>query len=682
MKSTNSHSLYNNACYKLNCAEISCVSKSSDENNNLRHVGRRGFLTNLIGASAAIGSSNGFAGVSSKPNAAASGYYADKIIHNAKIATLDSKNNFVQAIAIKGELIQRIGSNHEVMQLRGPNTLVIDAKRKTIIPGLIDAHTHFIRGGLTYSMEVRWDGVPSLAEGLRMLQTQAARTPAPHWVQIIGGWTWAQFEEKRFPTLEEINVATGDTPAMIMHMYDRAWINKAGLRVLGWNKDTPNPFGGMIEKDQAGNPTGLLVATIGLPALVNTWLKIPRLSAQDQALSTQHFMRENNRLGLTSVIDAGGGGQNYPDNYAAIAELAQNQQLTMRIGYELFAQAGGRELENYQNWSKIVQVGQGDDYFRMIGAGEYIVWAAGDVTNFDKDPQLIPTVMESQLSAVGKFLASNNWPFRMHTSYDATAQRVLNVLEQVHREVPLNTLRWGLDHCETISAQSLERVAAMGGSINIQNRMSLDGEAFNRRYGKQVSLDAPPIKRIREMGIPLAAGTDGNRATSYNPWVGVHWLITGKTLGGAKLQGDHNLLSREEALGLYTKGGAWISKEENKKGTLEIGKLADLVILSADFFSIDVDAIRELESDLTMVGGRVVYANGAYSHLAIKAPDIKQVWLPINEYGKYYKSSKTAKTAAYNLEQQRIQSAYSHAQSHPQIIGDSGSWSVECPCAF
>ncbi len=688
MNKTNSHSLFNNACYKINCADPGCSSGSSgaigsmggDGGGGGGGVGRRGFLTNLIGAGAAVGSVASFAKAPKNSLPSASGFYADKIIYNAKIATLDPKNPRAQAIAIKGDLIQRVGSDHEVMQLRGPNTITIDAKKKTIIPGLIDAHTHFIRGGLTYSMEVRWDGVQSLAQGLQMLQNQAARTPAPHWVQIIGGWTWAQFEERRFPTLEEINAATGDTPAMIMHMYDRAWINQAGLRVLGWNKDTPNPFGGFIEKDAVGNPTGLLVATIGLPALVNTWLKIPRLSPQDQILSTQHFMRESNRLGLTSVIDAGGGGQNYPDNYAAIAQLAQNQQLTLRIGYELFAQAGGRELENYQNWSQMVQVGQGDDYFRMIGAGEYIVWAAGDVTNFDKDPQVIPPVMESQLSAVGKFLASNNWPFRMHTSFDATAQRVLSVLEQVHREVPLNGLRWGLDHCETISAQSLERVAAMGGSINIQNRMSLDGEAFNKRYGERVSADAPPIKRIREMGIALAAGTDGNRATSYNPWIGVHWLITGKTLGGAKLQSDQNLLSREEALGLYTKGGAWMTKEEDKKGTLEIGKLADLVLLSADFFSIGVDAIKDLESELTMVGGRVVYANGVYTQLAMKAPEIKQVWLPINDYGKYYKSIKSPKKTAQNSQQQRMQNTYSHA--HPQIIGDSGVWTMECPCAF
>jgi hypothetical protein len=216
----------------------------------------------------------------------------------------------------------------------------------------------------------------------------------------------------------------------------------------------------------------------------------------------------------------------------------------------------------------------------------------------------------------------------------------------------------------------------MGGSVNIQNRMSLDGEAFYKRYGDIVSRDAPPIKLIREMGIPLAAGTDGNRATSYNPWIGIHWLVTGKTLGGLQTQGNHNLLTREEALALYTKGGAWISSDEERKGTLKIGKLADLVILSDDFFNVEVDAIKDLEAELTMVGGRVVYARGEYSALAIPAPEIKQVWLPMTEFGKYYK--KDSHMATKTVSKLPVRS--SHA--HPLIIGDSGTWKMECPCAF
>lgn len=632
--------------------------------------GRRDFIKDTLTASAGLFGLSALSGCIPliKSDAA-----ADTLLVNGRIATLDARKSVASALAIRGDSIAAVGTMEELAHLQGPNTRVIDLAGRTVVPGLNDAHTHFIRGGLTYSMEVRWDGLPSLADGLAMLRKQARITPSPHWVQVIGGWTWAQFAEKRFPTLDEINAATGDTPAMVMHLYDRAWVNRAGLKVLGWNKDTPNPFGGVIERDASGNPTGLLAATVGLVALVSAWLKIPRLSEDDQAISTRHFMREHNRLGITSVIDAGGGGQNYPDNYQAIAKLAANDQLTLRIGYTLFAQAGGHELENYQKWSKMVKLGQGNDYFRMIGAGEYIVWAAGDVTNFAKDPAVIPPVMETQLTAVAKFIAGERWPFRMHASFDYTAQRILGVLEQVNREVPLQGLRWGLDHCETIQPKTLERVAALGGSINIQNRMSTDGEAFVKKYGEKVAGDAPPIARIREMGIPLAAGTDANRANTYNPWVGVHWLISGRTLGGAALNGKHNLLDRTEALRLYTSGGAWVSSEESHKGTLEAGRLADLVVLSADYFNIPEDAIKELESVMTVVGGKVVYASGAYASLSPAAPPMAQDWLPIRSFGQYYKRAGMEPPV-------KIAAASGH--QHPLIIGDSGSWGMECPCSF
>src|SRR2546429_1656808 len=360
-----------------------------------------------------------------------------------------------------------------------------------------------------------------------------------------------------FPTLEEINAASGDTPCMIMHLYDRAWLNRSAIRVLGWEREVPKLFGGFVERDAGGNPTGLVMSTTSLASLVAVWLRVPRLSPEDQITSTRHFMREHNRLGVTSVIDAGGGGQNYPDNYAAIAKLAADAQMTLRIGYTLFAQAPGKELENYTAWAKLVKLGQGTDYYRMIGTGEYILYAAGDVANFAKDYPVPPAgVMEKNLSAVVKFIVGQGWPFRQHTTFDASASRVLDVLEQVNREMPLKNLRWGLDHCEGLKPATLERLAALGGSIDIQNRMSLDGEAFLKKYGAQAAADAPPVARIREMGIPLACGTDGNRATSYNPWIGLHWLVSGKTLGGAKLQGDRNLLDRTEALRLYTAGGA------------------------------------------------------------------------------------------------------------------------------
>ncbi|HEX6157487.1 MAG TPA: amidohydrolase [Burkholderiales bacterium] len=591
---------------------------------------------------------------------------ADTLIVNARIATLDPDQPNAEAIAIRGERILAVGNPGELERYRGPNTRVIDAGRRIVIPGLNDAHTHFIRGGLTYTNEVRWDGVPSLAEGLRRVREQARRTPAPHWVQVIGGWTWAQFQEKRFPTLEEINAASGDTPCMIMHLYDRAWLNRAAIRVLGWEKEVPKLFGGYVERDAGGTTTGLVMSTTSLASLVAVWLRVPRLSPEEQIASTRHFMREHNRLGVTSVIDAGGGGQNFPENYAAIAKLAADNQLTLRIAYELFAQAPGKELGNYQEWAKLVKIGQGNDYYRMVGAGEYILYAAGDPANFAKDWNVAPPgVMEKNFGEVVKYLAGLGWPFRQHATFDATASRILNVLEDVNRELPLKKLRWGLDHCETLTPKTLERIAALGGHVNIQNRMSLDGEAFLAKYGAPAAADAPPIARIREMKIPLACGTDGNRATSYNPWVGVHWLLTGRTLGGAQLQGEKNLLGRTDALRLWTEGGAWMSSEEDKKGTLAAGKLADLVLLSGDYFSMPVDEVKDLESVLTMVGGKVVYAAGPYARLDPPPPPALPDWLPVKHYGGYYKGDMRAKISQ------------SH---HPLILSDAGNWSIECSC--
>src|SRR6202011_2446340 len=234
----------------------------------------------------------------------------DSIIHSAKIAT-NGVPSFVEAVAIKDGKISATGKNDEILRQRGPETEVIDGKGRAIIPGLNDSHMHPIRGGLNYNMELRWDGVPSLADALRMLKEQAARTPAPQWVRVIGGWTEFQFAERRMPTLDEINAVSPETPVFVLHLYDRAMLNGAALRAVGYTKDTPGPPGGEIERDRQGNPTGLLIARPNASILYATLAKGPKLSPEHRMNSSRHFMRELNRLGLTSIIDAGGGFQNY-----------------------------------------------------------------------------------------------------------------------------------------------------------------------------------------------------------------------------------------------------------------------------------------------------------------------------------------------------------------------------------
>ncbi len=419
-----------------------------------------------------------------------------------------------------------------------------------------------------------------------------------------------------------------------MHIYDRAFVNKAGMRVLGFTRETPDPFGGTLGRDEAGNPTGLVVNVTNIGSLLGLFARIPKLQPADQMVSTRQFMRELNRFGVTSVSDAGGGGQNYPGNYAAIAQLAADKQMTVRIGYSLFAQRPGHENEDYAQWVTQVKPGDGDGFLRMEGAGEYMVWAMHDPANFSKDPVPPRPVDEAALVEAVKLVVGQGWPFRLHANYDSTVQNILGALEKANRDVPLNRVRWVIDHAETISPRSLERVAAMGGSIAVQNRMTLDGDAFAAKWGAEAAADAPPIGRIRSMGIKLAAGTDGNRATSHNPWVSIAWLVTGRTIGGTKLNADRNLVSREEALRLWT-AGSWLTGEEGRKGTLTPGKWADLAVLSDDVMTVPEDRIAGITSAMTMVGGRVVHGEGPFAALAPAALPVVPDWLPIGSYPSY-----------------------------------------------
>jgi predicted amidohydrolase YtcJ len=601
---------------------------------------------------------------------------ASLIIENAKIITVDPKNPQAEAIAIAGEEVLAVGTRRDIERFRSADTQIIDAGGRTVIPGLNDSHTHFIRGGLTYSQELRWDGVPSLSIALQMLKDQAARTPAPHWVQVVGGWTGVQFKEKRLPTLDEINAATGDVPAFVMHIYDRAFLNKPAMRVLGFTKDSPDPMGGRLERDTSGAPTGLVINVSSIGSLLGIFARIPKLDAAQQIISTRHFMRELNRLGVTSVIDAGGGGQNYPGNYQATAKLAADKELTVRVGYSLFAQRPGKELEDYQAWVTQVKPGQGDDYFRMVGAGEYMVWAMHDPANFSKDvipPQAVP---ESQLVEAIKLVASHGWPFRLHANYDQTAQNLLRAIETAHRDVPVDKLRWAIDHGEGLTAPTLERIAKLGGSVAIQNRMTLDGDAYAARWGKDAAADAPPIGLIRRMGLHLCAGTDGNRASSHNPWAGIEWLVTGRTAGGAALNSGRNLVDRNEALRLYSAAGARLTGEEDKKGVLRAGAWADLAVLSADYMTVPDQDISKISSELTMVGGRAVYGAGNFASLAPKALPVSPDWLPIGSYPSY-------RTADAHTSGHGLAAAYVADAALPDIVGPDGQrWSMGCLCGL
>jgi len=555
----------------------------------------------------------------------------DLVLLNGRITTLDPKQPEAKTLAIRDGRIVGVDGQFEP----GPNTKVIDLKGRRVIPGLNDSHLHVIRGGLNYNMELRWDGVPSLADGLRMLKEQARRTPPGQWVRIVGGWTEFQFAEQRMPTLDEINAAAPDTAVFVLHLYCRALLNKAALRACGYTKDSPNPPGGEIQRDGQGNPTGLLIARPNANILYSTLAKGPKLPPEHQMNSTRHFMRELNRLGLTSIIDAGGGFQNYPEDYAVIDELHKRGEMTLRIAYNLFTQKPKQEKEDFARWIKMTAPGKGDDFFRCNGAGEMLVFSAADFEDFLEPRPDLPVSLEAELKGVVSLLAANRWPFRLHATYDESITRFLNVYEEVNRDIPFNGLHWFFDHCETISDRNLDRVKALGGGIAIQHRMAYQGEYFVDRYGAEAARRTPPIRKMLDLGIPVGAGTDATRVASYNPWVSLYWMVTGKTVGGISLYPESNCLSREQALRLYTQGSSWFSSEDGGKGALAVGQMADLVALTEDYFSVSEEKIKAIESVLTIVGGKIVHAAGDFSGHAPPSIPVLPEWSPTKVFGGY-----------------------------------------------
>ena len=545
---------------------------------------------------------------------------AELILRGGRVTPGGSRAEAAQAVAIADGRFVFVGSDRESEAFRGPATRVVDLGGRRVVPGLNDSHIHVIRGGLHYDLELRWEGSRSLAEALERLRLKARSTPPPQWVRVVGGWSEFQFEERRLPTLAELNAAAPDTPVFVLHLYDRALLNRAALRALGWSEQAPPFDRGVVQTDERGRPTGLLIAKPNALILYSTLARAPRAPEDVQASSTRRFMRELNRLGVTSAVDAGGGFQNYPDDYQVIKRLAGEDQLTLRIGYHLFAQKPGHEQADFERWLAMTHPGDGSPMLRTLGAGENLVASAADFENFRQPRPDLAAGMEGELEAVVKLLAAKRWPFRIHGTYDESIGRFLTVFERVNREVPLAGLHWFLDHAETISDRNIERVRALGGGIAIQHRMAFQGEYFVERYGKPAAERTPPLRRMLDAGIPLGAGTDATRVASYNPWVCLQWLVTGRTLGGLPLASDSNRLERAEALRLWTEGSSWFSSEEGKKGAIAPGQYADLAVLSKDFFAVPESEIQTIESELTVVGGRIVHGAGAFAPLAPPLP--------------------------------------------------------------
>jgi hypothetical protein len=562
------------------------------------------------------------------------GTAADLVVRNAKVTTTQSQADEIIALAVAGEQFTAVGEECDVMRLVGPATRVIDAGGRRVIPGLNDSHMHTIRGGLMYNLELRWDGVRSLAHGLDMIRRQARRTPDGQWVRVMGGWSPYQFTERRVPTVAELTNAAPSTPVLVLYGYSAVLLNRAGANALGLSPADTTGGDGSYE---IGDDGGVVRGNIAVYATI---AKLPNLiELDDRISSTEHFLHELNRFGLTSTVDAGESATAYPDDYQAIATLAERPGFPIRLSNFLFAQSRGEEIEFWRRTTATERPGRNrailSSGYVMEGAGEVLAWAAHDYENFlEPRPDLSDAAVE-QFTEVARLVASHQWPIRIHATYDETISRFLDVFEAVFTEVGYRS-RWALDHAETISASNIARVKAMGGGIAVQNRLSYSGEYFLERYGRDAAASVQPLRAMLDAGIPLGAGTDATRPASYNPWPSLYWMVTGKTVGGTQIAAADTRLTREEALRLYTVGSAWFSGEEHVKGRMAVGNDADFAVLSDDYFSVPIEDVPRIESLLTVTGGDVVYAANPFDEFA--PPDLSPVspaWSPVAEFGGY-----------------------------------------------
>ena len=532
---------------------------------------------------------------------------ADTILLNGKIVTLDAAGT-VEALAVADGKIVATGKSDDIRKLAGPATRTVDLAGRTVIPGLIDSHMHAIRAALFYATEVNWIGTRSIPEAMERIAEKAKAAKPGEWIIVAGGWTPPQFAEKRRPTQAELVAAAPDNPVYIQLFYSGALLTPAGFAALNITRDEDVPPRGKLERDADGKLNGWIAGDN--PTISGLFDKLPLPSFEQSVEGTRQFFRELNRLGLTGVSDPGGFNLT-AESYRPLFRVWQDRTLTVRVVYSLFAQRRGKELEDIQAMTQMLPMGFGDDWLRFNGIGENVTWGM-----YNNDA---PTdAQKQQYYEIAKWAASRGMTLTQHWNNNKSVSHLLDVIERVNKEIPIAKLRWSVAHLNDASPESLQRMKALGLGWLMQNAMYFQGEAFLRERGNEVMRLTPPIKTAMNIGLAIGGGTDAHRVMSYNPFVSLQWMLDGKTVGGTATRDADEQPTREEALRLYTLGSAWFTHDEGRRGSLGAGKLADLAVLSKDYLTMPAAEIGTLESLLTMVGGRIVYAAGPYAALEEK----------------------------------------------------------------
>jgi len=569
---------------------------------------------------------------------------ADIIVFNAKITTGSLSKPEASALAVKRGRFYALGTDAEILKLKDQGTKLIDAGGKRLIPGINDAHIHILNER-SYNYTVRWDGVPTLKQALEMLTEQAKRTPEGQWVKVIGGWSPYQFKENRLPTIEEVRKAVPNRPAIVQYAYNRAFLNDLAMKAFGVGTSRfPALPGTVFEKDKKGNYTGVVdgytFTFISLEAMV------PQPSSEEQLSSITNVVNSLNRFGITSAVD-GAALVGHPNGHTQIRQLTKENRLNVRMPFiDLqYGDANSASLVDAEINAVIKKspISPGENLHPTMahgheyeGAGELLRMELHDHENFDRPAVVIDQqIMRRYITEDVTKLVEKGIPFRMHISYNENITPFLDALEAINQKTPLDGLRWSIEHAETISLENAARVKRLGGGIALDTKMAMHGDGFIKTYGLQKAQQTPRLRELLDSGVPLVMTSDAFRVASFNPWIGISWMTTGKSVSGAEILAKNNRLTREEALRLFTVAPTWFEDQEREMGKIIPGYFADFVLLNKDYFTIPEEEIKTISSSLTVVDGRVVFGADEFSNLSPKLPETLPAWSPFKYFGGY-----------------------------------------------
>ncbi len=525
---------------------------------------------------------------------------ADVILHNGKIITVDDRFTITQAVAIKGERVMAVGRNADIGKLAGPGTRRIDLKGKTVIPGLIDNHAHFMRATEYWHREIRLDGVTSRKQALEMIARKAHESKPGEWVVALGGWSIEQFADgRRGFTKAELDVAAPNNPVALQLIYFRIYLNSAGLRALGIDASTPNMPGGAIVKDANGEPTGVLN---GGGAVRTTLAKLGEVALERMTANARVLLSDLNRMGITAYQDQGG--RSFaPRYFEPMRALWKNRELTVRVFYNVWQEPeSAQDVDALLPKIKEMKPFQGDDWFDNTGYGETVYFPLHDSTLVATTQPSAPNM--AQWRRVAQAVADKGMHLNVHAQLRGSIERFLTEIEDINKVKPIKGLRWTFSHVDQLEPQDLDRLRRLGMYLQIHSRPTIQGVLFQDVYGDR-AYAMPPFKLVQDSGIPWGLGSDATAVTPSNPFYTLWFAVTGRMLGGFKV--NTQTITREQALIAHTRSNAYFLFQEANLGALQKGKYADLLVLDRDYLTVPADSIKDIKPLLTMVGGRIVF---------------------------------------------------------------------------